>query len=965
MIGLTGRFPGARDVEQYWRNIAGGVESISKFSDSELAAAGHDVAELKSVPGFVPARGVMADADLFDAGFFGFSGTEAAVIDPQQRLFLEASWELLESAGYDPEAYEGLIGVYAGMGGNGYYLHYLHGRKDVTRLVGDRVVSLGNDKDFLATRVAYKLNLKGPALNINTACSTSLVTVCQACQELMSFQCDLALAGGVSINFPQKAGVYYQEGGVFSPDGHCRPFDAQAAGTVSSDGLGIVLLKRLSEAIADGDQIHAVIRGFGRNNDGSGKVGFTAPSVDGQSEAILTAQSMAGFDPATITYLEAHGTATPLGDPIEIAALTQAFRFETEAKNFCAIGSVKGNIGHTNTAAGIAGLLKTILALRNQQLPPTINYTAPNPKIDFADSPFFVNTQLTDWKPAGPRRAGVSSFGLGGTNAHVVLEEAPALEPSAPPRGEQVLVLSAKSSAALDTATANLLAHLKEHPEINLADAAYTLQVGRRHFAHRRSVVCRDVPDAIRTIEKRDPKRIATYERDLDADAPAVVFMFPGQGSQYVGMGADLYRDQPVFKEEMDRCAVILKPALDGLDLRDILYPAADKTKEAEELLIQTRITQPALFAIEYALAKLWMSWGVQPAALTGHSLGEYVAACLAGVFSLEEALALVAQRGKLIQALPRGSMMAVSMTEAELKTILPPNLSIAGVNGPMQCVVSGTTEDITAFEATLKAAGKPGRPLHTSHAFHSAMMDPVVATFAECVRRAKRSEPTIPFLSNLTGKWITPAEAIDPQYWARHLRQAVRFADGVKELLKNPNAVFLEVGPGTTLGSLTKFQANKADNRAILSSLRHAKEELPDLTAMMAALGQLWQRGIKPDWSAIHGGLKRHRVILPGHPLQRQRHWIERAAQPAPVPVPVAVIPAPAPVAAAPQPQAASTAVAPKGEIEQSLTEIWKQLLGLSEVRIDDNFFDLGGDSLLLMRLQLLVQEKFHVTLA
>jgi acyl transferase domain-containing protein/pimeloyl-ACP methyl ester carboxylesterase len=965
IIGMTGRFPGAPDVEQFWRNIAGGVESISKFTDDELAASGVDVAEAKSTPGFVPARGVLADADLFDPGFFGMSGTEASVIDPQQRLFLEASWQLLESAGYDPEAYAGLIGVYAGMGSNGYYLHYLHGRKDITRLVGDRVISLGNDKDFLATRVAYKLNLKGPALNINTACSTSLVTVCQACQELMSFQCDVALAGGVSITFPQKGGVYYQEGGVFSPDGHCRPFDAQAQGTVSSDGLGIVLLKRLSEAIEDGDQIHAVIRGFGRNNDGSSKVGFTAPSVDGQSEAILTAQSMAGFDPATITYLEAHGTATPLGDPIEIAALTQAFRFETEAKNFCAIGSVKGNIGHTNTAAGIAGLLKTVQALRHRQLPPTIHFSSPNPKIDFADSPFFVSTKLADWKSAGPRRAGVSSFGLGGTNAHVVLEEAPNLEPSAPARGEQLLVLSAKNPAALDTATTQLLSHFKENPSLNLADAAHTLQVGRRHFAHRRALVCRDVDDAIKTLEARDAKRVFTYERDLDAEAPAVVFMFPGQGSQYVGMGADLYRGQAVFKEEMDRCAEILKPALDGLDLREILYPAADKAKEAEELLIQTRITQPALFAIEYALAKLWMSWGVQPAALTGHSLGEYVAACLAGVFSLEDALSLVAQRGKLIQSLPRGSMMAVSMPEAELQKILPPNLSIAGVNGPIQCVVSGPTEDITAFEATLKTAGKPGRPLHTSHAFHSAMMDPVVASFAECVRRTKRGEPTIPFLSNLTGKWITPSEATDPQYWARHLRQAVRFADGVKELLKNPNAVFLEVGPGTTLGSLTKFQANKADNRAILSSLRHAKDEQPDLAAMLSGLGQLWMRGVTVDWAAVHGGVKRRRVILPGHPLKRERYWIERAAQVVSAPAPTAVVATSAPIKTTPQTKVASSVSVPLGGIEQGIAEIWQQLLGLKSVGVDDNFFDLGGDSLLLMRVHLLVQEKFHAQLA
>jgi len=959
VIGLVGRFPGAANIEQYWRNIADGVESISMFSDEELASSGLDVAELKSVPGFVPARGVLSHADLFDAGFFGMSATEASVTDPQQRLFLEASWELLESAGYDPETFDGLIGVYAGMGGMGYYLNYLHGRRDISRLVGERIISLGNDKDYLAPRVAYKLNLKGPAININTACSTSLVTVCQACQELISFQCDMALAGGISITFPQKSGVYYQEGGVFSPDGHCRPFDAQAQGTVSSDGLGIVLLKRLSDALEDGDQIHAVIRGFGRNNDGSAKVGFTAPSVDGQAEAIMTAQTMAHFDPARITYVEAHGTGTPLGDPIEIAALTQAFRLGTEERNFCAIGSVKGNIGHTNAAAGAASLLKTIMALRHRQLPPTLHFTAPNPKIDFADSPFFVNTRLSDWKSTGPRRAGVSSFGLGGTNAHVVLEEAPSIEPSAPSSGEQLLLLSAKNPAALDTATTNLLDHLKAHPTLNLADAAYTLQVGRRSFPHRRCLVCRDSGEAIQTLEARDAKRLFTFERDPDAETPGVVFMFPGQGSQYVGMGADLHRDQPVFKEELDRCANILVPSLDGLDLRDILYPPAGKTKEAEELLIQTRITQPALFAIEYALAKLWMSWGIQPAALTGHSLGEYVAACLAGVFSLEDALALVAERGRLIQSLPRGSMLAVSMPETELKKILPPGLSIAGVNGPLQCVVSGPVPDIDAFSATLTAAGKPGRPLHTSHAFHSAMMDPVVPTFAERVRRVKRGEPTIPFVSNVTGEWITPADAVDPQYWARHLRQAVRFADGIRVLLQNKSAVFLEVGPGTTLSALTKFQAAKADNRAVLSSLRHAREEQPDRAVMLTTLGHLWMRGVPVDWPAVHGGIKRRRVTLPGHPLQRQRHWIEPATTAPATPAP-RVVPGATP-RAEPKPGASADSA---GDMEQLVAEIWQQILGLKQIGADENFFDLGGDSLLLMRVQIRVREELNVDL-
>jgi acyl transferase domain-containing protein len=888
IIGMAGRFPGAANVGEFWRNLAAGTESISTFSDEELAASGLDVAALRKDPNFVPARGVLANAEYFDAGFFGMNAMEASVTDPQHRLFLEASWELLENAGYDSEKFEGLIGVYAGMANATYFLNYLHGRRDLAEVVGDRVISLGNDKDFLATRVAYKLNLKGPALNINTACSTSLVTVCQACQELQSFQCDLALAGGISLTFPQKNGVQYQEGGVFSPDGHCRPVDAQARGTVSSDAVGVVLLKRLSEAIKDGDQVLAVIRGFGRNNDGSAKVGFTAPGVDGQAEAIVTAQVQAGFDPETISYIEAHGTATPLGDPIEIAALTQAFRLETEKRNFCAIGSVKGNIGHTNTAAGVAGLIKTVLALQHRQLPPSLNYTTPNPKIDFADSPFFVNTKLTEWKSAGPRRAGVSSFGLGGTNAHIVLEEAPAAEPSGPSRAEQLLVFSAKSEAALDAATANFAAHLKANPELNLADAAYTLQVGRRAFPHRRILVCRDVADATEAIARREPKRVLSHRRDPDSPPPAIVFMFPGQGSQYVGMGADLYRTEPVFREQIDRCAQVLLPTL-GVDLRDVLYPSPDKAAAAEELLIQTRITQPALFAIEYALAQLWISWGIKPAALTGHSLGEYVAACLAGVFTLEDALALVAQRGHLIQTMPPGSMLAVSMTEDELKKILPPALSIAGVNGPAQCVVSGPSDEIDAFLAKLNADGKAGRPLHTSHAFHSAMMDPVLQPFAECVRRVKRGEPTIPFLSNLTGAWISPEEARDPQYWARHLRQGVRFADGVRELLKNERVIFIEVGPGTTLGSLVRFQAKKADNRTILNSLRHARETLTDLTCLLTALGQLWQRDSPVDWPAFYARERRRRVELPTYPFQRERYWIEPPAATLAAPVPTA----------------------------------------------------------------------------
>lgn len=874
IIGMTGRFPGAANVDEFWRNIAAGVESISTFSNEELVASGLDAAGLRKDPSYVPARGILRNAEWFDAAFFGMNAREAEVTDPQQRLFLEASWEVLEGAGYGSGRSQDTIGVYAGMAGDTYYLNNLHSRRDLVDLVGARVINLGNERDYLAARVAYKLNLRGPALSISTACSTGLVVVCQACQGLLNYQCDLALAGGVSVTFPQRSGVYYQEGGIFSPDGHCRPFDARAQGTVSSDGLGVVLLKRLAEALNDGDQIFAVIKGFGLNNDGSDKVGFTAPGVDGQAEAIATAQAQAGFDPATISYVEAHGTATPIGDPIEIAALTHAFRMRAIGKHFCAIGSVKSNIGHLGAAAGVASLIKTVLALRHKMLPPSLHFTEPNPKIDFTGSPFFVNSELTEWKSGpSPRRAGVSSFGLGGTNAHVVLEEAPLPRPSSSSREWQLLLLSAKTDSALEAATVNLYGHFKENPGLNLADAAFTLQVGRRAFNRRRMLVCRNIGDAIQALETRDLHRVITCHGD--ADLPSVVFMFPGQGAQYVHMGADLYRTEPVFKEEIDRCSAILLPLL-GMDLRQVLYPEVEKTKAAEEFLTQTRITQPALFTIEFALATLWMSWGIKPAALIGHSIGEYVAASLSGVFTLEDALALVVQRGQLIQSMPPGTMLAVPMPEDELQKILPSALSLATVNGPSQCVVSGPSHAVDAFLAALAASGKIGTVLHTSHAFHSTMMDPVLQSFSECVSRVTRGRPRIPFLSNLTGTWISAADAADPQYWAKHLRHTARFGDGIKELLKNRASILLEVGPGTTLSSLAKLQLEQPTSRSIISSMRHAREQRPDVSCLLTALGQLWLGGVSVDWSAFYAPEQRRRIPLPTYPFQREQFWIE-----------------------------------------------------------------------------------------
>ena len=869
IIGMSGRFPGAGSVDRFWKNLVDGVEAISFFSDEELLASGVDVAALKKDPGYVAARSIVENPDLFDASFFSISSKEAEFIDPQQRLFLEASWEALEHAGYDPARTNGYVGVYAGMGGSSYYVNNVLSRPDLAAMRGKMALASG-DKDYLATRVAYKLNLKGPALSISTACSTSLVSVCQACQALLCYQCDIAVAGGVSVTFPQKR-AYYPEGGILSFDGHCRPFDALATGTNFSDGLGVVVLKRLAEAMKDGDEIYAVIKGFALNNDGSAKVGFAAPSVDGQAEVIALALAQAGIEPATISYVETHGTATPLGDPIEIAGLTKAFQAGTAKKNFCAIGSLKGNVGHMDAAAGVGGLIKTALALKHKTLPPSLNFTAPNPKINFSDSPFFVNTELRAWKAGEtPRRAGVSAFGIGGTNAHVVLEEAPPASPSGPGRKSQLLVLSAKTKSALDAATANFCEHLRANPELNMADAAFTLHMGRHAFDHRRMLVCSDREDAVHALEENSSKRILTHEGKVRERS--VVFMFPGQGAQYVNMGAELYRSERMFHEEVDRCAVILIPHL-GFDLREVLFPVAEEASAAEELLIQTRITQPALFVLEYALAKLWISWGLRPSAMIGHSVGEFVAACLAGVFTLEEALQIVAARAQLVQAQPGGAMLAVRLPEMELASLLTDGLSIAAVNSPSLCVAAGPFEAVADLEERLEKQDVAARRLHTSHAFHSAMMDPVLQPLTQLLEKVRFQKPSIPYVSNVTGQWITDREVADPEYWARHVRQTVRFADGVSELLKDPEAILLEVGPGRTLCSLVSQRVAKGSNQMVVPSLSTPEGEVPSI---LTAVGKLWLTGKQVDWSAFYSDERRVRVALPTYPFERKRFWIE-----------------------------------------------------------------------------------------
>jgi acyl transferase domain-containing protein/acyl carrier protein len=884
VVGMSGRFPGAPNVEKFWENLRDGVESVTFFTDEELKNCGVSPSAFKH-PSYVKAKPVLGGMEMFDAAFFGYTPREAEIMDPQHRIFLECAWEALENAGYDSDRYPGKIGVFAGASLSAYVFNVLASLKGREQLGALQQLGIGNGLGTFTTRVSYKLNLKGPSVSVQTACSTSLAAVHMACRSLLDYQCDMTLAGGISIIIPNNEGYHYEEGGIFSPDGHCRAFDARARGTTVGDGVGIVLLKRLSDALADGDHVHAVIRGTAMNNDGSLKVGFTAPSVDGQADVIAEAQAVAGVEAESIGYVEAHGTGTSMGDPIEVKALTRAFRLQTEKQGFCAIGSLKTNIGHLDTAAGVAGLIKTVLSLEHAQLPPTLHFEQPNPQIDFDRSPFYVNTSLKEWKSNGrPRRAGVSSFGFGGTNVHVVVEEAPedAKEDARSDRPFQLLLLSAKTAEALDAARVNLSSHLKRHPETNLADAAYTLQVGRKPFEERLAVVCRDARDAAEALDADDPKRVSRATPTAQGEPP-VVFMFPGQGAQYVNMAAGLYDAEPVFREQLDRCCELLTPHLKS-DLRKLLFVSAGAQAEedAAAQLNQTRLTQPALFAVEYSLARLWMTWGVRPQALIGHSIGEYVAACLAGVFSLEGALALVAARGRLLQSLPGGAMLAVPLPESELKPLLDGRrLSIAAVNGPSLCVVSGAHDAVEGFERKLAEMGLSGRRLHTSHAFHSEMVEPVMRQFTELVGQARPRPPQLPFISNVTGTWITEAEATGVEYWARHLRQTVRFADGIAELSKEPERILLEVGPGQTLGALAKQQSAQTE-RLIISSTRHPSAQQPDAEFLLTTLGRLWMAGVSIDWPKFHERERRRRIPLPTYPFERERHWVD--AQPSEV---------------------------------------------------------------------------------
>ena len=869
IVGIGCRFPDARNPDEFWQNLRNGRESVRNVTADDLLDAGYDPEMLRH-PQYVGKTVVLEGIEHFDAAFFGFSPRDAEILDPQQRLFLECAWEAMEDAGYDPTGHEGPVGVFGGVDMS-YYMFQLMGNPQLLQSVGLLPITLANDKDHLATRVAYKLNLRGPAVTVQCACSTSLVAVCYACQSLLDFQCDVAIAGGSAITIPHRIGYVYQESGISSPDGHCRAFDAKAQGTMAGSGAGVVVLKRLSEAVADGDSIRAIIRGFAVNNDGSGKVGYTAPSIEGQAEVISLAQAMAGVSPESVSYVEAHGTGTPLGDPIEVEALTKAFRAGTARARFCGIGSLKTNVGHMNSAAGVGGLIKTILALQNRAIPASLHFERANPNIDFESSPFYVVKEFQDWPTNGtPRRAGVSSFGIGGTNAHVVVEEAEPRVRFDTARPWHLLVLSAKTSLALGAATSSLSDHLKEHPEHSLSNTAYTLAVGRHHFGHRKAILVPQENFGALPLSCRQ-----SFSGEAAANPPFVVFLFPGQGAQYAGMSRGIYDSEPVFREKLETCAELVRARLD-YDLRQVLFEEPDESPTALERLRQTAVTQPVMFAIEYSLACLWMSWGITPRAMLGHSIGEYVAACLAGVMTLEDAVGLVATRGALMQKLPPGAMLAATLPAREMTRYLRDGVSIAAINSRTQTVIAGPLPSIESIAAELRSAGFSAQLLQTSHGFHSGMMDPILEEFTESVKKVRLNAPALRYLSNVTGSWATADLVTDPGYWSAHLRNTVKFEECVSTLARSGATTFLEVGPGRTLSNLILDCYPRSLEPVVLPCLPIPMSGQSDHQVLLQALGQLWLAGYPVNWAGVFAHEPRQRVPLPTYPFERQRFWVE-----------------------------------------------------------------------------------------
>ncbi|MEU0841506.1 beta-ketoacyl synthase N-terminal-like domain-containing protein [Streptomyces sp. NPDC005962] len=942
VVGLAGRFPGGRTPEEFWDGIRAGRDALDDLTDEELLSAGVPKSALER-PGYVRRAAVLDGYQEFDAEFFGLPPTTAAAMDPQQRLFLECCWHALEDAGHDPARREGAVGVFAAPSFSGYFGYNLLSHHDPRELLGAgmstaliHALTL-TDPNFFATRVAHALDLRGPALTVQTACSGSLVAVHLACQSLLCGESDVALAGGMTVKVPHRVGYLHEPDSMMSADGHCRPFDAAASGTVFGSGGGVVVLKRLSDALADGDRIRAVIRGTAVNNDGSLKMGFTAPSVEMQAAVVAEALAVAGADPHEVGYVEAHGTGTALGDPVEVAALRQALDPDGDRTAPCLIGSVKGNIGHLEAASGVTGLIKTVLALEHRTLPATAHYRTPNPELRLESSPFAIVGETRAWTGPGPLLAGVSSLGVGGTNAHVVVAESPvpagreAWHGDASRAAAPVLLVSARTPEALRDSRRRLADALG--PDSDLGDVAHTLAEGRRPFSCRTAVAA-NTPERAAELLRAD----RTTAR-LPRVPPAPVLLLPGQGAQYPGMGADLYRRGGVFRTRLDHCAELFT-AETGRDVR------ADLFGDGAAALRRTDVAQPALFAVEYALARSLEAFGVRPAALGGHSVGELTAACLADVVELGDAVRLVAARGRLMGSAPPGAMLSVRLAEDRIRELLTgTSLEVAAVNEPGACVVAGPTGEVRSLATRLTSSGTEVSELRTAHAFHTAAMDEAAERFAELVGTVPLSAPAVPLVSNVTGGWMTAAEATDPERWARQLRGTVRWAECVRSLLAEPGRVLVETGPGRSLVSAARRSTEWSDGHRAVSAMRHAEQtSLDDGEALARALGVLWESGVDVDWTAARHGPAR-RVPLPGYPFRRVRHWTEPGyATPW------------TETEARTEPETEEAETAPEGAPRASgavatLTAILSEVLGVTPVRPDDDFFELGGDSVLAGR--------------
>lgn len=956
VIGMDLKVPGADNTEKFWKNICEGKEALTYFTDEELLAAGVTEEELAD-ENYKKCAFVLDDVKSFDAPFFGFTPKEATLMDPQQRMLLESAWKVMEKSGYTADEYDGSVGVFVGTGTSKYLLKNIMTNYNLDHSKDIRQIWMGNDVNYASTIISYKLNLKGPSVNVQTACSTSLTAVVLACQSLLNYQCDMAIAGGCSIALPQRVGYLYQNGEVLSKDGHCRPFDKDGTGTLSGSGAAVVMLKRLEDAIEDSDNIICVIKGSAYNNDGNAKVGFTAPSVEGERNAIKCAQVLSEVEEETITYIETHGTATPLGDPIEIQALSEAFREGTDKKNFCALGAVKANIGHLDCAAGTAGMIKTCLMLQNQKLVPLINFKEENPNLNLGNTPFYVNTKLKQWEPECKiRRAGVSSFGIGGTNVHLVLEEAVDERKTESGKKCHLLTWSARTKAAFDKIKEQLVEFLETNTEQDYRNLLYTMNVGRKKMQYRGSIVCESKEELVTKL--KDSMYFVKTEKDKESD---IVFMFPGQGSQYINMARDLYEQYPYYKQTMDECLNLLKTK-HHYDLTKMLLN--DTPDESALLINETEHTHVAIFVVEYCMAKLLIHYGIKPKVILGHSIGEYAGACIAGVFSLEDGLKLMVNRGKIIQALPKGRMLYVNASEEQVAEFIGPQVSLSLINTDKRVVLSG---EENAIKEVMEQIGDryKCKMLHTSHAFHSSMMKEAAAPFRNLLASVTINQPEILFLSNVTGGFVKE-ELTNADYWVHHMLDTVRFRDEVVTLGEEEYCNFIEIGPGKTLSVFLKENLYQKEEHVILNTIRDVNNEFSDSRFFEDFLGKAWMNGIAIDWKTYYEDESLYRISAPTYPFDEKKLWIEAKTSSVAEGKEEQTFTEEAAVAEEEynRPDLSCKYEAPANAVEEGLVGILEELMGIHPIGIDDNFFELGGHSLLATQFISRIKDTFEIEL-